>query len=97
MIAEITDYLVHRGLEGHHAADGVVLDNRALQPGVFGLVGGAEHVVHDLPIDQGAVVVVELGLFLPRVSIPIVGFWKTCCGHTKIIPSAIFHRCCIRS
>lgn len=62
VVAEVGDDGIHERLQSQDAAHGVVLDDGALHAGMVGLVGLAEEVVGDLAIDDGAVVVVELGL-----------------------------------
>lgn len=52
------------GLQSLDIARRVVLGYRLLHPGMFSWVRGAEHMVCDLPIDDGAVVMIELGLII---------------------------------
>lgn len=62
MFAEIANHGIHERFKTHDAALRVVLDDGALHPGVFGLVSGAEQMIGNLAIDDGAVVVVEFCL-----------------------------------
>jgi hypothetical protein len=61
-MAQIIDGFVHQRLESQDAADGKVLCDGFLHPGVPGRIGHAENVVHNFTADHDAVVVIELGL-----------------------------------
>lgn len=63
---KVSDDLVHERLQRCQAALGIVLGNGALHPGMLGVVRLAKQMVGGLAIDDGAVVVVELGLFEKR-------------------------------
>ena len=62
LIAQILDGFVHQRLESQDAADGEVLCDGFLHPGVLSRIGHAKNVVHNLTADHDAVVVVEFSL-----------------------------------
>lgn len=62
MTAKVADERVKEGLEANDTALGVVFDDGTLHTSMFGLISGTEEVVGDLAIDDGTVVVIELGL-----------------------------------
>lgn len=62
VLIEFLDHRVHIRLHDQHRRGGVVAHHGALHLGVLGALHLAEHVVLDLAIDDGAAVLVEVGL-----------------------------------
>jgi hypothetical protein len=59
MVAELPNYFVNERFDCKDSTQRIVLGNWTLHPLVLVWVWQAEHVVGDLAIDEGAVVVVE--------------------------------------
>lgn len=81
---KVADERVKERLKANDTALGVVFDDGTLHAGMFGLISGAEEVVGDLAIDDGTVVVIELGLDTLALD-----YWPK--GQYQ--PSSTFHRC----
>lgn len=62
ILAEVVKNNVNMGLQSLNIARGVVLGHWTLHLGMFSRARSAEDMVCDLPIDDGAVVVIKFGL-----------------------------------
>lgn len=70
LLAKVGNDTVHRRLRRQDTPNGVVLDNRPLHSGVLRLIRRAEHVVDNLSIDKGTVVMIHLGLAMVSINFP---------------------------
>lgn len=87
ILAEVVKNNVNMGLQSLDIARGVVLGHWTLHLGMFSRARRAEDMVCDLPIDDGAVVVIELGLII--VSSLVDGFATKGLSKTYLEPFAI--------
>ena len=69
MSAEVSDGFVHQGLQRCDTASRIVVYDWPLHPGMICLAGLTEQVVRDFAVDDGAVVVVEFGLYVFSLNI----------------------------